>query len=56
MDFVSHVLRRVFLDMDGDSFRVRIIWNTIGLYTVALGLIPGNWKYRATRFLQQMQR
>lgn len=48
MDFVSHVLRRIFPNMDIDSLRVRIIWNTIGLHTTSLGLIPGNWEYRAT--------
>lgn len=52
MDFVSHVLRRIFPDMDVDSLRVRIIWDTFGLHTASLGLIPNNWEYNATWFFQ----
>lgn len=56
MDFVSYVLRRVFSDLDVDSFHMRFIWNTIGLHTAPLGFIPITWKYCATQFLQQMER
>lgn len=48
MDFVLYVLRCVFLDMDVDSLRMRIIWNTIGLHTTSMGPNPGDWKYHAT--------
>jgi len=56
MDFVLHLLGRVFLDMDIGSLYMRLVWNTIGLHTAPLGLIPVSWKYRATQFPQQMER